>query len=83
MAMDVARLLWCRHSSDLNMIELCWTWMKRETTKKGAPTTRKEAEKAWIKCWKELSQGQIQAWIERMPRHIQEVIRLKGRKRVP
>ena len=53
-------------------------YMKRETTKKGACRTRIEAERAWIKCWKDLSQKRIQAWIERMPRHITEVIRLRG-----
>ena len=31
--------------------------MKRRITEKGAPRTRKEAEKAWIKCWKDLSQA--------------------------
>lgn len=52
--------------------------MKRRITEKGAPRTRKEAEKAWIKCWNDLDQKRIQTWIERMPRHIAEVIRLKG-----
>jgi hypothetical protein len=35
-------------------------------------------EKAWQKAWDELPQEQIQAWIERIPVHIQEVIRLEG-----
>jgi hypothetical protein len=35
-------------------------------------------EEAWIKAWKELPQTQIQAWIERIMRHVQEVIRLEG-----
>ena len=52
--------------------------MKRRTTEKCVPRTRKEAEKAWTKCWKDLSQAGIQRWIERIPRHIAEVIRLKG-----
>ena len=78
MAMDILRLLWYGNSPDLNMIEPCWPWMKRKTTEKGAPRTRKEAEKAWTKCWKNLDQKRIQGWIERMPRHIAEVIRLKG-----
>ena len=78
MSMNILRLIWCGNSPDLNMIEPCWIWMKRETTKKGAPRTRKEAEKAWTKCWEDLSQARIQAWIERMPRHIEEVIRLRG-----
>ena len=52
--------------------------MKRRITEKGAPRTRKEAEKAWTKCWKDLSQARIQRWIERISRHITEVIRLRG-----
>ncbi len=78
MNLEILRLLWCGNSPDLNMIEPCWIWMKRETTKKGAPRTRKQAEEAWTKCWEDLPQEKIQAWIERMPRHIEEVIRLKG-----
>ena len=78
MLIDILRLIWCGNSLDLNIIEPCWPWMKRETTKKGAPRTRKEAEKAWTKCWDNLSQKRIQPWIERMPRHIEEVIRLRG-----
>jgi transposase len=46
----VLRLLWPGNSPDLNMIEPCWMWMKRETTKRGAPSVRKEAEIAWRNC---------------------------------
>jgi hypothetical protein len=35
-------------------------------------------EKAWIQTWSDLLQSQIQAWIERIPYHIQEIIRCKG-----
>ena len=35
--------------------------------------------KAWVRCWeKELTQERIQAWISRIPRHIQQIIELKG-----
>ncbi len=35
--------------------------------------------KAWVRCWeKELTQKRIQAWISRIPRHIQQIIELKG-----
>jgi hypothetical protein len=58
----VERLLWCGNSPDLNAIEPCWYWMKRQTTKKGPPKSRAEAVKVWTACWnKELSQEQIQA----------------------
>ena len=74
----VQRLLWCGNSPDLNAIEPCWYWMKRATTKKGAPKNRAEAIRAWEKQWDELPQSKIQAWIERIPLHIQEIIRLEG-----
>jgi hypothetical protein len=35
-------------------------------------------ESAWLKAWEELSQDQIQRWIERIPVYIQEIIRLEG-----
>ena len=53
-------------------------WMKIETTKRGAPSIRKEAEAAWKKCWKDMSQERIQRWILRIIRHIQTVILLNG-----
>jgi hypothetical protein len=78
---DVAglqRLLWPGNSPDLNMIEPAWAHLKRVTTRKGAPKTRAEAERVWKQAWEELEQWRIQAWIERIPRHIKEVIRCEG-----
>ena len=60
------------------MIEPCWPWMKRTTTKKGAPRPRKNAEERWKKAWDELLQEKIQAWIERIPRHLRIIRFLKG-----
>ena len=75
----VFRLLWPGNSPDLNMIEPCWPWMKRKTTRKKPPQNRKIAEKIWAKCWmQDLDQSQIQSWIERIPRHIQEIIHCEG-----
>ncbi|KFA70391.1 hypothetical protein S40285_07808 [Stachybotrys chlorohalonatus IBT 40285] len=73
---DIKRLLWCPNSPDLNMIEPAWWYLKRVTTKLGAPKNRTEA----IRVWKEakLSQERIRAWIERIIQHIKEVIRLEG-----
>ena len=76
---DVLRMLWVGNSPDCNQIEPCWIWMKRKVSKYGAPKTRKEAERKWKYCWlKQLTQKRIQGWIERMPRHMQEIIRCKG-----
>jgi hypothetical protein len=44
----------------LNMIEPYWLYMKRQTTRRGAPVNAKEAEKSWISCWKDMKQGRIQ-----------------------
>jgi len=74
----IMKLLWPGNSPDLNAIEPCWFWMKRETTKKGPITSEKELKEAWIKCWEDMPQEKIQAWIERIPRHIKEIIRLEG-----
>jgi len=77
-AAEVARLVWCPNSPDLNMIEQCWPYLKRQTTKRGAPKSKAEAEAVWRQAWEDLEQPRIQAWIERIPFHIQEVIRLEG-----
>lgn len=77
-AHSVQRLLWCGNSPDLNAIEPTWAWMKRRTTRKGAPKSRTDAMMAWKQAWNELPQSAIQAWIERIPRHIEEIIRLEG-----
>jgi hypothetical protein len=76
--LDIQRFLWPGNSPDLNMIEPCWPWIKRRTTRKGPLVSRIAAEKAWLQAWEELEQWRIQAWIERIPRHIKEVIRLEG-----
>ena len=60
------------------MIELCWPWMKRRTTRKGAPKSRPQGIQSWEKCWEDVPQIQIQAWIERIPRHIKMIIKLEG-----
>ena len=52
--------------------------MKRQTTAKGGFTSKKAIEEAWYKCWEEMPQELIQEWIERIPRHVKEIIRLEG-----
>jgi hypothetical protein len=74
----VQRLLWCPNSPDLNAIEPAWPWMKRYTTKKGAPKNRNEAIRKWEVAWKELPQRRVQEWIERIPAHIRKIIDVEG-----
>jgi hypothetical protein len=74
----VSYLLWVGNSPDLNMIEPAWPHLKQITTRKGAPTSRSEAEYVWTEAWHKLEQWQIQKWIERIPRHIQQIIELEG-----
>ena len=68
---DIIKLLWPGNSPDLNMIEPCWAYLKRVTTRKGRLKSRGEAEKAWITAWKDLQQKQIQQWIKRIIRLFQ------------
>ena len=60
------------------MIEPYWFHLKRATTVKGAPKSRAEGIQVWEQAWKDLDQSQIQAWIERIMRHVKEVIHLNG-----
>ena len=60
------------------MIEPAWPWIKQIITKKGAPKNRADAERVWENIWKDLPQAKIQAWIERIPIHIKNIIQLEG-----
>ncbi len=75
----ILKLLWPGNSPDLNAIEPTWNWMKRETTKYGGFTSKAKMKVAWLKCQEEMSQEKIQAQINRIYDHVQEVILLKGR----
>jgi transposase len=75
---EIERMLWPPNSPDLNAIEPPWMWMKKETTKGGAATSKKKLTIDWVDCWDNMEQERIQAWIERIPIHIHEVIRLEG-----
>ena len=77
-AWEVIRMLQPANSPNLNMIKPYWFYMKIETTKKGAITLDEELREAWRKCWDELPQWRIQAWIERIIEHIAKVILLEG-----
>jgi transposase len=40
-------MLWPPNSPDLNAIEPPWMWMKKETTKGGAATSKKKLTNDW------------------------------------
>lgn len=75
---NVARLLWPGNSPDLNAIEKAWPWLKRVTTARGCPKTKRELKRSWERAWKQLPQETIQVWIEGIVHNIKEVIRLEG-----
>lgn len=75
---EVTQLPWCGNSPDLNPIEQAWPWLKRRTTRHGAPKNRREAEEAWLAAWEEIPQEQIKKWIDRLQRHVKWVIKLEG-----
>jgi hypothetical protein len=74
----VKRLLWCGNSPDLNMIEPVWPELKRRTTRSGAPKSGPEAERVWRQAWASFEQPRLQAFVERIPWHIQQVIACDG-----
>ena len=57
-------MLWPGNSPDLNAIEKAWAWLKRQTTARGCPKTRRELEAIWVNAWAALPQEKIQQWIE-------------------
>ena len=52
--------------------------MKRVTTARGCPRTRKELEKRWKHAWQEMPQEQLQKWVKGVYNNIQQVLRLGG-----
>jgi hypothetical protein len=46
--------------------------------KRGARLARSKRKADWITCWEEMPQNKIQDWIERIKRHVDEVILLEG-----
>lgn len=75
---QIMRLLWPSNSPDLNAIEKCWFWMKRQTTKHGVASGVGQMKKDWEECWARLPQKKIQEWIEMIPGHIQRIIECEG-----
>jgi hypothetical protein len=74
----IMKMLWPANSPDLNAIEPTWFYMKKETTKRGPSSDRKKLKVRWEKCWADLPQSKIQEWIEAIPHHVAEIIRLEG-----
>jgi hypothetical protein len=62
----VRRMLWPGNSPDLNAIEPCWMYLRKEATKDGPPQMREEAAFCWLRAWNHMPQEKIQAWIRRI-----------------
>jgi hypothetical protein len=75
---QVTRLIWPGNSPDINAIEPSWPWMKRNTQKNGVLKNKKIAEEVWPRYWQAMPQTVLQAFVERIPWHIQQIIRLGG-----
>ena len=64
-------MIWPGNSPDLNMIEPCWFYLKRQVW---TPAIHHEMIACWEEEWENLDQERIQRWVERIHHHIQEVI---------
>jgi hypothetical protein len=76
--LKLQRLLWPDNSPDLNLIELYWMYLKKETSKDGLPRTQEEATFRWLRARNNLPQAMIQQLIERIFQANEEVICLNG-----
>lgn len=75
---EVEHFIWPGNSPDLNTIELAWSHLKQKTTSKGASRYCLLMEFKWQDKWLELEQRRIQAWIERILHHLEQVRLLQG-----
>ena len=65
----IIKLLWPGNSPDLNAIEPCWFWKKRQTSKHGVASGVGQMRKDRIECWERLTvkSGYIQRSLYRIP----------------
>ena len=75
---EIMKMLWPANSPDLNAIEPCWFWIKRQTTKGGVVSSEKQLKKDQLKYQENLLQEKIQEQIEQIPKHIQRIIDCRG-----
>jgi transposase len=69
---------WPPNSPDLSPIEPYWYFLKARISKQTHTKARKEMEKAWQETWKAVPQACMQQFVERVPHHIDWVLRCKG-----
>jgi transposase len=74
----LVRLPWPGNSPDLNMIEPAWPKLKRDSQKRDNWEYKSHLPDIWRACWNDLDQDQIRSWIDRIPRHIEQIIKLEG-----
>ena len=68
-------LPWPGNSPDLNQIEPCWYHLKQYISKQPyPPTTKQSAIEAWDVAWRDLEQGRIGRWCEKMRARMERVM---------
>jgi len=67
---------WFLCSSDLNLIEKTWLWMRQWIDKQifASNSTRKQTKELWRQIWKTLSQSLINKWISDILKLLQKII---------
>jgi len=76
---DIKKLLWPSNSPDLNASEHAWSYMRRHISRDySTSTTREECARQWRDQWEKLPQERIDAWIDRIPDVIRQIIAQKG-----
>lgn len=67
---------WSLCSSDLNLIEKTWLWMRQWIDKQifALNSTREQTKELWCQTWKTLSQSLINKWISDIFKLLQKII---------
>ena len=75
----IKKLLWPANSPDINASEHAWSYMRYHISRDyPTSTTREQCAQQWRDEWERLPQEQIDAWIDRIPNVIRQIIAQKG-----
>lgn len=75
----INKLLWPGNSPDINASEHAWSYMRYHISRDyPTSTTKDQCAQQWREEWERLPQEQIDAWIDRIPDVIRQILAQKG-----
>lgn len=75
---NIATLPWPPQSPDLNVIENCWNYVKKQLRNYKAAISKPELKKQILEIWRNIPTSFVQALISSMPRRMAAVKQFRG-----